>query len=323
MKAIRIHRFGGPEVLKLEEVADPSAGPGQVVVKVHAIGVNPVDTYIRAGIYGARQFPFIPGADAAGVIESVGDGVGSVKPGDRVYTYGSVSGAYAQKTLCEEHQVHLLPDNIDFDGGAAIGVPYATAYFALFHRAHIQAGEWLLVHGASGGVGLAAVQLARAFGAKVVGTAGSEAGRQLVLREGAHLVFNHREAGYLQQAVKVTEDGNGRSGFDAILEMLANVNLDHDLDALAVGGRVIVIGNRGRIEIDPRKTMSRCTDIRGLSLLNASPKQLASIYPGLYAGLENGTLRPIIQQRLALARAAEAHELVIKGDSGGKIVLLP
>jgi NADPH2:quinone reductase len=318
MKAIRIEQFGGPEVLKLQDVPDPTPGPGQVVVKVSAIGVNPVETYIRAGNYGPRQFPFTPGADAAGVIESVAPDVTAFKPGDRVYTYGSLSGTYAEKTLCTQDQVHPLPQKIGFDQGAAMGVPYGTACYALFHRAHVQAGEWLLVHGASGGVGTAALQLARAAGVNIVGTAGSDAGLQLVRSEGAHHAFNHHAPGYLPQAVKVTEGGKG---FDAILEMLANVNLDHDLDALALGGRVIVIGSRARIEIDPRKTMGKGTDIRGMSLMNATPKQLASIHAALYAGLENNTLRPVIQSRLPLADAAKAHELVLKGDSHGKIVL--
>jgi NADPH2:quinone reductase len=318
MKAIRIDQFGGPDVLKLQNVPDPTPGPGQVVVKVSAIGVNPVDTYIRAGNYGARQFPFTPGADAAGTVESVGPDVTAVKSGDRVYIYGSLSGAYAEKALCTQDQVHPLPQQIGFDQGAAMGVPYGTACYALFHRAHIQAGEWLLIHGASGGVGTAAVQLARAAGVNIVGTAGSDAGLQLVRDEGAHHAFNHRAPGYLAEAVKVTAGGKG---FDAILEMLANVNLDHDLDALAPAGRVIVIGSRGPIQIDPRKTMSKGSDIRGMSLTHATPKQLASIHALLYAGMENNTLRPVIQSRIPLADAAKAHELVLKGDSHGKIVL--
>ncbi len=318
MKAIRIHQFGGPDVLKLEDVADPTAGPGQVVVKAHAIGVNPVDTYIRAGNYGARTFPLTPGSDAAGVVESVGPDVTGLKAGDRVYIYGTLSGAYAEKILCKQEQVHRLPDNIDFDQGAALGVPYGTAYYGLFYRARIQAGEWLLVHGASGGVGTAAVQLARAFGVRIVGTAGSEAGRQLVQKEGAHEVFDHHAEGYLQEAVKLTKGGKG---FNAILEMLSNVNLDHDLDALAPGGRVVVIGSRGRIEIDPRKTMSKGSDIRGMSLMHATAEELNGIHAGLQAGLENGTLRPVLQAHLPLAEAGKAHELVLKGDSHGKVVL--
>jgi NADPH2:quinone reductase len=318
MKAIQIHQFGGPEVLKLEEIPDPKPAPGQVVVKVHAAGVNPVDTYIRSGIYGQRQFPFTPGADAGGIVDAVGSDVEGLNPGDRVYTYGSVSGTYAEKTLCEQNQVHPLPERVDFDQGAAVGVPYCTAYAALFQRARVHAGQWVLVHGASGGVGLAAVQLARAFGLHVVGTAGSDAGKQLVLKEGAHHVFDHHAKGYLTEAMKVTRGGKG---FDVILEMLANVNLDHDLDAVAPGGCIIVIGNRGRIEIDPRKTMSKGSEIRGMSLLNASPAELAGIHVALYAGIENKTLRPIIQARLPLAEAGKAHELVLKGDSHGKIVL--
>ena len=155
MKAIRIHEFGPPEVLKLEEVPDPKPGPGQVVVKIHAVGVNPVETYIRSGIYPKPPTPFTPGADGAGVIEAVGEGVTRVKVGDRVYTAGSLTGTYAEKALCKETQVRHLPQRASFAQGAAMFVPYGTAYRSLFQRAHAAPGEVVFVHGASGGVGIA------------------------------------------------------------------------------------------------------------------------------------------------------------------------
>src|SRR5438132_1776865 len=145
MKAIRVHAFGGPEVLQLEEVPDPKPGAGEVLVRAKAVGVNPADVYIRSGNYGERSFPFTPGVDAAGLVESIGPGVRSVKPGDRVYTYGSLSGAYAELILCKESQVHPLPKNISFHQGAAIGVPYTTAYYGLFQRGNAMAGEAVLV----------------------------------------------------------------------------------------------------------------------------------------------------------------------------------
>ncbi|MHC4362851.1 MAG: NADPH:quinone reductase, partial [Planctomycetota bacterium] len=177
MKAIRIHRFGEPEVMRLEEVPDLSCGPGQVLVQVRAAGVNPVDTYIRAGRYSFGEVPYTPGMDAAGVVEAVGDGVTTARVGDRVYAAGTLSGAYAEKTLCEERQVHHLPHQVSFSQGAALGVPYATGYRALFQRARAKKGEVVLVHGASGGVGIAAVQIARAAGMTVIGTAGTDRGR--------------------------------------------------------------------------------------------------------------------------------------------------
>src|SRR5262249_21370434 len=145
MKAIRVHEFGGPEGIKLEDLPAPAAGPGQVVVRVHAIGVNPGDTYIRSGQYAVKpQLPYTPGIDAAGTVESAGDGVTRVAVGDRVYVAGSISGAYAEKTLCAESQVHRLPPEVTFEQGAAIGVPYATAYRALFQRAAARPGETVL-----------------------------------------------------------------------------------------------------------------------------------------------------------------------------------
>jgi NADPH:quinone reductase len=319
MKAIRVHAFGGPEVLKLEEVPDPKPGSGQVVVRVHAIGVNPVETYIRAGKYGPRQFPFIPGSDTAGVVDSVGPGVTRFKPGDRVYTSGSVSGAYAEKSLSVDSQVHPLPEKITFQQGAALGVPYATAYKALFLRGNAKAGETVFIHGASGTVGTAAVQLARAWGMTVIGTGGTDAGRRSVLEQGAHHVLDHHAPGYLKQLMSLTSD----RGVDLILEMLANVNLAKDLTVLARYGRVVVVGSRGAVEIDPRETMSRDASILGMTLMLATDADLELIHAALRAGLEAGFLRPVIGQELSLSDAAKAHELILAPGSQGKIVLKP
>jgi NADPH2:quinone reductase len=319
MKAIRVHNFGEPDVLKLEDVPEPAPAAGQVVVDVRSIGVNPVDTYIRAGKYGPRPFPFTPGFDAAGVVESVGDGVTTVKRGDRVYVSRTISGAYAEKTLVDQANVYPLPANVDFDQGAALGVPYGTAYRALHHRGRAQPGETVLVHGATGGVGIAAVQMARAHGSVVIGTGGSAPGRMLVEQQGSHYVLDHTDATYLQKLMDYT---SGR-GVDLVLEMLANVNLSKDLSVLAKYGRVVVIGSRGKIEIDPRDTMSRDADIRGMTLMNASNAELAAVHAAIRAGLELGTLRPIIETRLRLPEAAKAHVEVLEGNSHGKIVLLP
>ncbi len=320
MKAIQVHAFGGPEVLKLEEIPAPTAGPGQLVVRVRAVGVNPVETYVRRGIYGPRTFPYTPGTDAAGEVESVGPGVAGLKPGDRVYTSGSVTGTYAEMALVPEAQAHRLPDSVSFGQGAALNVPYATAYRALLFRARITAAETVLIHGASGGVGVGATQIARAAGLIVVGTAGSEKGRQLVLDQGAHHAFNHHSPGYLDSAVAAATGGKG---FDVIIEMLANENLDKDLGALAGGGRVVVVGNRGRVEIDARKAMARDLSILGMSLANATEHEVAAIHAAIYAGLENGALRPIVGKEFPLDAAAAAHDALMSPGAHGKIVLLP
>lgn len=320
MKAIRVHEFGGPEVLKLDEVPDLHPGPGQVLIRVKAAGVNPYDTYMRQGTYAVKpSLPYTPGSDAAGTVESVGEGVEGLAPGDRVYAAGTLTGAYAQQALAEAWQVHPLPARITFTQGAGINVPYATAYRALFKVAHAQAAETVLIHGASGGVGTAGVQLARAAGMTVIGTGGTDRGRALVLAEGAHHVLDHRAPGYLDELKKLT---HGR-GVDVILEMLANVNLAKDLTVLATRGRVVVIGNRGNIEINPRDIMSRDAAVLGMVLWNTSRPDLASIHAGIVAGLENGTLRPVVGKEIPLADAAQAHRAVMEPGAHGKIVLVP
>ncbi len=320
MKAIRVREYGPPEAMRLEKVADPAAGPGQVLVRVKAAGVNPVDTYIRTGTYAVKPpLPYTPGMDGAGTVEAVGQGVSNLKVGDRVYIAGSLSGTYAELALCEVWQVHPLPERVSFAQGAAVYVAYATSYRALFMRAHAQAGETVLVHGASGGVGIAAVQIARAAGLKVIGTGGTEKGRRLVAQEGAHHVLDHRAAGYLEEVMPLT----GGRGVDVVLEMLANVNLGKDLTVLARGGRVVVIGSRGTVEIDPRATMKRDASILGMTLLNASKEELAGIHAALVAGLENGTLRPVVGREFPLKDAPAAHQAVMETGAYGKIVLLP
>jgi NADPH2:quinone reductase len=320
MKAIRVEQFGDPGVLRVAEVPVPQPGAGQVLVRLKAVGVNPVETYIRSGNYARKpELPFTPGSDGAGIIEAVGAGVTTIKAGERVYTAGTVTGSYAELAVCNLGQVHRLPASVSFAQGAAIGVPYATAYRALIQRAQALPGETVLIHGASGGVGIAAVQLARAQGLQVFATAGTEGGRLLVLNEGAHHVFDHGGVNYDQKISKEI----GPRGFDIILEMMANVNLAKDLTFLGARGRVVVIGSRGKIEIEPRDTMTRDADIRGMVLFNTPPAEMARIHAALFAGLSNGSLRPVIFQEFPLADAPKAHAALMQSGAGGKIVLIP
>lgn len=320
MQAIRVSEYGGPSVLKLEDVPAPAVGERQVLVRHHAVGVNPVDTYLRANIDNrGPKLPYTPGSDAAGVVEAVGAGVSGVRAGDRVYVGGTLTGAYAELALCDAAQVHPLPAGISFAQGAAMNVPYGTAYHALVNRARAEAGETVLVHGASGGVGIAAVQLARARGLTVIGTAGTERGRRLVLEQGAHHALDHTAAGYLDDVQTLT----GGRGVDVVIEMLANVNLQKDLGIVATRGRIVMIGNRGMVEINARLAMNKDAAILGMALYHATPREVTGIHAALVEGLHNGTLRPVIARELPLREAARAHEEVMAAGHHGKIVLVP
>jgi len=319
MKAIKVREFGAPDVLKLEETQDLKPDTRQVLVKIKAIGVNPVEAYIRSGGYARKpNLPYTPGGDAAGIVEEVGREVNNFKAGERVYTSGTVSGAYAEMAVCAEHQVHPLPENVSFKQGAALGVPYATACYALFHKAHARPGETVLVHGGSGGVGIAAVQLAIAAGMAVIATGGSQKGRKLVEAQGVGCVLDHGAPGYLD-AIKDLTDNRGP---DVIVELLANVNLENDLEILAARGRIVVIGSRGKIEIDPRQLMSRNAEISGMVLFNADETELKSVHARIIAGLKNGSLNPVVGKEFPLKNAAQAHTAIMEPGAYGKIVLV-
>ena len=320
MKAILVQKFGPPEVLELADVPEPIPRSGQVVVRVEAAGVNPVETYIRAGTYAKKPtLPYTPGSDAAGRIIRTGEGVHGLRAGQRVYVAGSLSGTYAEQTLCAAEDVYPLPESLSSAQGAALGVPYVTACFALFYRAGARPGETLLVHGGTGGVGTAAVQFGRARGLTVMATGGSAAGLELLVQQGAHSVFDHKAAGYLEAILEATR---GR-GVDVILEMLANENLGRDLSILSDGGRIAVIGSRGPVEINPRDAMSRNADICGVFLAGAPAQVREEIHASIFAGLENESLRPVIAREFPLADAAEAHRAVMAPGASGKIVLTP
>ena len=321
MKRIRVHAYGGPEVLVMEEAPDPRPGPQEVLIRVKAAGVNPYETYARAGTYGARNpiLPYTPGSDAAGIVEAVGGEVRDVAPGDRVFAMGTLSGSYAELALCEGSRVQALPERVSFAQGAGLFVPYATAYRALNQLARIAPAETLLMHGASGGVGLAALQFARAAGLTVIGTAGTEQGLELIRRHGAHYALNHHSSEYRNEILELTK---GR-GVDVILETLANVNLGHDLKMLAGGGRVVVIGSRADVTLTPRDLMARDASIMAMTLWNVPVEGLRKIGAAIRAGLEQGFLNPVVGLELPLAQAAEAHRRIASPGALGKIVLIP
>ncbi|MCP9495380.1 MAG: NADPH:quinone reductase [Pyrinomonadaceae bacterium MAG19_C2-C3] len=319
MKAIRIYEHGEPDVMRYEDVAEPAPGAGEVMVQIAAVGVNPVETYIRAGLHTKRETPFILGTDAAGIVSAKGAEVAGFEIGERVYTSGSVSGTYAEYAVCRVRDVHKLPAHISDAEAACLGVPYATAYCALVLRGEAKAGEFVLVHGATGGVGLAAVQFAQGRDLKIIGTGGTQKGRALTFAQGADYVLDHTRENYLDEVMEITE---GR-GVDVVLEMLANVNLNRDLKILARSGRVVVVGNRGTVEINPRDLMSRDASIIGMSLMNATDAELEIIHEAIAEGLQDKSLKPVIGEELPLESAAEAHRKIMESGAYGKIVLMP
>jgi NADPH:quinone reductase len=319
MRAVRVHEFGDPDVLRLEEVPAPAPVEGEVLVRIQAAGVNPYETYVRAGAYrNLPALPYTPGVDGAGVVHQAGPGV-DLATGTRVYVTDSLSGTYAEYALCRADDVHVLPDKLSYPQGAALGIPYATAFRALFQRGRAKPAETLLVHGASGAVGLATVQFALAAGLTVTGTAGSEAGRELVTAQGDVRAFDHHDPDHLAEAFTST----GERGFDIIVELLANVNLGADFTVLARNGRVLVVGNRGTVEVNPRDLMNVEGSVLGVMGSLASAQETAEADAAVAAGLREGWLRPVVGREMALADAPRAHRHILERPALGRLVLVP
>ncbi len=320
MRAVVVAATGDSSVLKISTLPVPEPGPGQILIRVLAAGVNPVDTYLRAGIQGYNPVcPYTPGIDLAGTVEKTGEGVVTFKPGDRVYAAGNLTGSYAEFALARAGQVFPLPGQLSFSQGATLHVPYGTAYRALIQKAGAKPGESVLVHGGSGGVGLAAIQLARWKGLQVIASAGSSAGASLLKSQGAGAVVDHTDPDHFASIMTITE-GNG---VDIILEMMADLNLGKDLALLKTFGRVVVVGSRGPVEITPRDIMSRDATITGLALRNATEGDFREIHHALSDGFRSGALSPVIAKEFSLEEAGKAHDSISTTRALGKIVLIP
>lgn len=322
MQALRVHQFSQSPAApqwRIDDLPDPEPGPGQVRVKIEAAGVNPVDIYFAAGTYAIRpDLPYIPGMDAAGTLEAVGEGVTMLEPGERVFvagtTAGKLQGAYATHCLCEERWVRPLSSRLTFAQGAGLNIPYVTAFRALFDVARARRGERVLIHGATGGVGLAALEIARAHGLITITTGGSEEGRDLLKRRGADIVLDHHAQDYLAALDEPP---------DVVLEMLANVNLQRDIDAIAPRGRIVVIGSRGEATINPRGLMGKQASIGGLTYWTGGEEATARALDAIVEGIEAGDINPVVQQEFDLEAIEQAWQRVMDAPSGGKIVLLP
>jgi len=315
MNAMCVQQFGAEHPLVQKRLERPQAGAGQVLVRIRAVGINPVDTYIRAGTYAIKPaLPYVPCMDAAGVVAEAGEGT-PFRVGERVYVTRTLTGAVAEYALCDANRVHALPSEVSFEQGAALGIPAATAWRALFQRGQAKVGETLLIHGATGSVGLAALQLAKAAGLTVIATGGTDEGRALLKKLGADVVCDHHDTRQMTQ-IKAHHSVN------LIIEMLANQNLMRDLDLLAQHGRLVIVGNKGEITINPRLIMQKEIDIKGVMLFAFTEAEYQDIHKGLYKALTERVLTPAIQNCFVLANATKAFEAVILPGRYGKTVIV-
>lgn len=322
MKAIRISQFGTSENLVVEQTEISAPTEDEVRITLYAAGVNPSDVYTSTGTYAIKpNLPYTPGLDGAGIVEQVGEQVTNVKAGDRVFIAslpnGNTTGTLAQQIVCESRFVHPMPENISFEQGAALGIPALTAYRALVGSAKVTSGQTVFIHGASGAVGLQAVQIAKALGANVIGTASRDSGKQLVKEAGADIVLDHIKEETIDKVLNAT---NGK-GPDVIIEFLANENLQTDLQMIAKHGVIVIVGNRGEIEINPRLIMQKECNVRGMVLFNVSAEEHQELIYGVARLLGTEQLKPVIGYSYPLNQAGRAFDAVINGEHNGKIVV--
>ncbi|WP_318247672.1 NADPH:quinone reductase [Solibacillus merdavium] len=322
LKAIRINQFGTTENLVVEQTEIQAPSKNEVRINLYAAGVNPSDVYTSTGTYAIKpELPYTPGLDGAGIVEEVGDLVTNVKVGDRVFIAslpnGDTTGTIAEKIVCESRFVHSIPEHISFEEGAALGIPALTAYRAIVGRANVKAGQTVFIHGASGAVGLQAVQIAKALGAKVIGTASRESGKQLVKEAGADIVLDH----ITEQTIHTVLEQTDGKGPNVIIEFLANENLQTDLQMIAKQGVIVVVGNRGEININPRLIMQKECDVRGMVLFNITAGEHQQLIQNVAKLLDNQQLKPVIGYSYPLEEASIAFNAVINGEHNGKVVV--
>jgi NADPH2:quinone reductase len=319
MKAVVVEEYGPAESMRILESELPVPDDNQVLVKIHYAGVNPVATYHRSGSNGyTPATPFTPGLDGSGEVVALGKRVSRFAINDRVYFAPlRIIGSYSEYWLAREDEILPLPESLSFEEGAGLYVPYFTAYTAVISRGKAETGETILIHGASGAVGQACIQIAKAKDMKVIATAGSEKGLKLLQDLGADIVVNHRDEGHMSRAVAL----NDNEEIPLIIEFLADRNLQEDMEICRRNGRIIIVGNRGETTINARLTMKKNLDIRGLSLFNATRDELNHIHEAVTKGADEGWLKPRCHRIFDLEDIAEAHDLVTTGPSLGRILI--
>ncbi len=324
MKAIVATRWGEPSELEYLDVSDPSPGPGQVLIDTRAIGCNFPDILMVQGKYQVKPpLPFSPGHEIAGVVGAVGSGVTGFRRGDRVIA-NLEWGGYAEQAVTASARVYRIPDAMPFDEAAALFVVYQTGYCALVQRAALQPGEWLLVHGAAGGVGIAAVQIGKALGARVIATAGTPAKLDVARQAGADVLIDYRAEDWIERVKAVT----GGEGADVIYDPVGGDVFDGSTKCIAFEGRILTIGFAGgRI---PSLAINRVLlknfsvvgvhwgyyQRRGSPLVQEWMDALLQLY-------DRGRIRPVIYRTYPLREAGAALHALAARESHGKVVLVP
>ena len=324
MRAVVCGEWGGPEKLTVNDVPPPPLRDGAVRIRVHAAGVNFADILLIAGQYQEKPaFPFIPGAEAAGEVTELGAGVNGLKVGDRVMALTGLR-SFAEEVVVDAQRVLPIPDAMEFASAAAFPVAYGTSHGALEWRAHLQSGEWLLVTGAAGGVGLTAVEIGKAMGARVIACAGSTEKLAIAQQHGAdHLIDYSKED--IRERVKAITGGHGA---DVIYDPVGGDAFDAALRCVAWGGRIIVIGfAAGRVsQIPANIVLVKNIDVIGFywgSYQTHKPELLSSSFTQLFRWFKEGKLRPHISHNFPLEQAGDALRLLQQRKSTGKVVLVP
>lgn len=328
MRACILTAFGAVENLEIKDVAEPVAGPGQVLVDVHAAGVTYAELLVIKGKYQTLPtIPFIPGKELAGVVAAVGDGVTSFRPGDRVMGVAD-KGAYAQRALLAQDSCCAFPASMSFAQAAAMGTAYRTAYFALMDQGRYQAGDIVLINGASGGVGLAAVQFAKAKGAIVLAGLTTPAKAAVVLANGADHVIDLSQPDIGESLRRQVHAATGGRGVNIVLDMLGGDGFDASLRALAWRGRGVVIGFvAGRIPVvKTNYLLIKNITVSGMFLNSYSvnaPQEVRQAQQDLFALFDAGKLKPVVMECLPLDRVGRAFALIAERKVEGRVILDP
>jgi NADPH:quinone reductase len=322
VRAMLVKQFGAPEQMSLEDLPTPEPGPGEVLIDAHAIGVNFPDLLVIGGTYQILpEPPFSPGKEVAGVVGAVGPGVESPKVGERVMAQVE-HGAYREQVLAEANNVTVLPENVGYEAGAAFGLGYLTVYFGLVRRARLKPGEWVLVTGASGGVGSAGVQLAKALGARVIAVGRTKDKRDFALERGADHAIGTESEGFKVRVMELT-DGHGA---DVVLESVGGELFRSCLRAIAWEGRLVVIGFAGG-EIPTVKAghvLVKNMDLIGVQSSDyreREPESFRGAQEELLGLLTHGKIGVQVTATYPLEAAAEALEEIRYGRVRGKVVL--